>query len=136
MLILTQLYPIAAAIVSLTVAASLGIRMITDDNKLLFPLRRKALVLEAMGWSLITKPTITCAPCMASFWGIVSTCYVVCITEAPLDWVTLVICGASILLSSFINGFLWGLFKLLELTGKKIYLDVQQSRSNSRKNSK
>lgn len=117
-----------------TCSISLGLRMITDDHKLLFALRRKALLIEgryAYG-KYITKPLITCCPCMASFWGLLVTGYVVRITEVPVTLPLVVTAGTSILLSSFINGYFWGLVTLTGLKGKRISNELQQSGSDCR----
>jgi len=94
----------------------LGLRAITDDNKIGFPIREFFLDRYHLPFiGLIASPLILCCTCMASIWGTVIFWWIHLIHLnqsfflVPLDeWVFC--CMAS----AFFNGFFWSLFEKLK----------------------
>ena len=115
-----------------TVAFCLGWRMVTDENQLLYFLRkpfenlgdeienqkfmyldyktkrnlRKLIWLQV--WYYITKPTLICITCMASVWGAVLFIYFNGISPDLIGYLIF-----NCISASFLNTFVWVLFSKL-----------------------
>lgn len=84
----------------------LGLRAITDKDKIGYPLRKLALKLPP----IVAKPLLTCCTCMASYWG-THIYWTMDAMDGIMDfsinniwtWIACVICAA------FINELMWAL---------------------------
>lgn len=56
-------------VVAIMVGFCVGFRAITDDGKILYPLRRWAIDRYTDNTRYILEPLIICCTCMASIWG-------------------------------------------------------------------
>jgi hypothetical protein len=104
------------------VLVCLGIRTITDKYMLFEFVRVWALKIESKGrkYKYITKPTITCITCMASFWGLVvcyfyQKVYFIPVTDAYIYESIISIIGAS-----FVQTLLWCVIVYLKYLIKRI----------------
>jgi hypothetical protein len=95
--------------VILTISAlCLGLRTITDDNKLFYFVRLFAIhkLPEFIG-----KPLIVCCACMASFWGVVINFALFVHFNGLVipSWPQVLVMLFTCIVASFVNDFMWNL---------------------------
>lgn len=79
----------------------LGLRTITDDGKIAYPLRRLVQKLP----SNLGKPILLCCACMSSVWGTIIYWYF--FGNSIPEWILVTISA------SFLNSILWELYTLI-----------------------
>lgn len=89
----------------------LGLRTITDEGKMLYPLRQLAIKYLP---SSVHKPLLTCAPCMASVWG--TTIYFVFIYQDMNDIPEYILVTIA---ASYVNFVGWLLIEIITIINNK-----------------
>jgi len=97
------------AIVSLS---CLGVRVVTDEGSLLFPLRQG--LLNSIVPFEIQKPILICVKCMASLWGTVIFLLIKSYSYKDPDIYTLFQWLFTIFSCSFINAFMWSAYEKIK----------------------
>lgn len=95
--------------VILTISAlCLGLRTITDDNKLFYFVRLFAIQKLP---EFISKPLIVCCACMASFWGIIINGFIFISYNGFVfpRWPQVLVMVFTCIVASFVNDFMWNL---------------------------
>ena len=91
----------------------LGWRMITDDEKIFYPIRKYVLDRYDIIPKFISKPLILCEACFSSIWGSVIYWALWGVLDGVIDKSDILFWVFSCFTASFINGILWSLYELI-----------------------
>mgnify|MGYP003644071137 CR=1 FL=1 len=94
----------------------LGLREITDQGRILYPLREWVIEKSNLPM-IIAKPILLCCPCLASFWGTLIFWSLFLHSGSNLELWTFAQWIFACISCSFISGFFWA---IRELVVKKI----------------
>lgn len=91
----------------------LGIRMITDDHKIGYPIRDFFIKNYDKIPFKLADPLMLCVACMASIWGSLIFWSLWVFFDGYFNWFDLFQWVSCCLVTSFVNGFTWALFELV-----------------------
>jgi hypothetical protein len=87
--------------------------MVTDDDKILFPVRNYFIERYEKIPEWISKPFVLCVACFASFWGTIIYWLLWYALDEELSRVTWIMWPLSCMTASFVNGIFWALLELI-----------------------